>query len=93
MRGIFLTRRSSPPNALFDLKFGEQVVLVMLSTFQVVDRDYVHYFGMKYSSVENYPCYSEGVDGVNNRRTSRCGTVQLSVKIRDIFKVCRAVLS
>ena len=39
-----LTRRPSPPTALFDLKFGEQVVPVVLSTFQVGDRDSVHYF-------------------------------------------------
>ena len=38
---IFLPWAMTSDNAPFDLKIGEELGLVILSTFQVVDRDYV----------------------------------------------------
>ena len=41
---ICLSRRSTSPNALFDLKIGERLLLVRLSTFQGGGCVYIHYF-------------------------------------------------
>ena len=38
---IFLPWAMTSDNAPFDLKIGEELGLELLSTFQVVDRDYV----------------------------------------------------
>ena len=41
---ICLSRRSTSPNALFDLKIGERLLLVRLSTLQGGGCVYIHYF-------------------------------------------------